>query len=791
MKKFPYKTTLKRYGFLQIVITLIVCAIVVKAAHTMFVNNTFWENLAKLRVREGVPITPIRGNILSADGEILATSLPEYRIILDFEAPERDSVLQRQKDSVFISNLDSLSIQLNEVAPDKTVKWFKDRLLKGFMARTEKGGRLRYWIVYPGRVSYVDYKKVLKMPFLREKKFRSIGNGEPNTEICKPFGSLATRTLGDMYKGKDSARSGLQYKYDSLLRGTPGVVHRQKIRNRYLDIVDVPAINGADIVTTIDVKMQDFAEKTLREQMTHDNALIGVALLMEVATGDVKAIVNLTRRSEGVYVEDRNTAVSNLMEPGSVFKPMSFLVAFDDGKLNLNQTVECCGGRKMMYGLMMTDHNAHKGGYGTLTVSQCLENSSNIGVSTLIDKIYHERPEDFVSGIYRTGVGEDLDLEIPGYAVPKIPRPKRGPKGKLVGWHPADIAWMSIGYRTQIPPISVINFYNGIANGGRMMKPRFVTCAMRDGKVIQEFPPMVIREQMASPGAIKTLQKCLFNVVNEKTGTGKRAKSKYFTSAGKTGTAQVWEKAGKTSKKYVSFVGYFPTEAPKYSCMVSMVINGNAGGAMSCAPVFRKISEMAMSNSQKPKWENASDTLHNHLPVVCSGNMAYANNVLSDLSCMHQTDWRENNMFSAWGRSVIARNEVLLKGMPLNTEVVPDLTDMGARDAVYLLEQMGMKVQLEGYGVVQQQSLPYGHIIKKGEKILLRLGLRGYKVEAFEEEEIEDVADTIKHNASDTSKINAGVKKQESESQSPAKGKGDTIVNRKVNTSSKKNVRAS
>ena len=724
MKQFPYKSTLKRYRILALFFTLLALAIIGKAAYTMFVKRNFWVQVGARKVKEDIKIPPTRGNIFSADGQLLATSLPEYKVFIDFIVKDRDSLTQvraqRYRDSIFHTKLDSLSEGLNRIFPDKKVSWFKTHLQEGYEKKS------RHWVVYPNRMSYMDYKEVRKLPYLNEGVLKSGIHSEIFNETKKPFGSLASRTLGDMYPGKDSARSGLQLAYDSILRGTPGISHRQKIRSKWLNIVDVPPIDGADIMTTLDVKMQDFAEKALMDQMKAIDAIDGVVLLMEVETGDVKAIVNLSKCSDGKYRERRNIAVSNLMEPGSVFKPMSFLVAFNDEKLKITDRVNCVGGQKMMYGRKMKDHNWHRGGYGELTASECLEYSSNIGVSTLIDKIYHNCPEKFVDGIYRLGVAEDLKLEIPGYAPPVIRRPRKDKTGKYwANWYNTALPWMSIGYETQVPPISVVNFYNGIANNGRMMRPRFVTAAMRNGEIVQEFPPQVVREQMASPKAIKDLQICLRRVVGQ--GLGKKAGSKFFNVSGKTGTAQVWAGGGKTANFLVSFAGYFPSERPRYSCMVCMLKHGlPASGGGQCGPVFKKVAEMAMKNTMKPEFVLAKDTLHTHIPVVKSGNMKFTHAVLEDLGINCRLE--DSGELPECGKVVTENNKVVMKSQAMpKASIVPDMTGLGARDAVFMAERLGLKGQLEGTGIVRQQSLPFGHHIVKGEKIILRLGISNAK----------------------------------------------------------------
>lgn len=304
----------------------------------------------------------------------------------------------------------------------------------------------------------------------------------------RPFGSLARRTIGDMFGAKDTARCGLELSYDSILRGKKGLLKRRKVMNKYLSITEMEAIDGADIVTTIDVGMQDLAERAVIDELREINGNVGVAIVMEVHTGDIKAIVNMTKCSDGEYREVKNNAVADLLEPGSVFKTASLMVALDDGVVDTTYMVETGSGIWDMYGAKMRDHNWHKGGYQTISLPRTLEVSSNIGVSRIIDRFYGKNPEKFVEGINRLGLSADLHLPLVGATAPRIRMPKKNDRGQYVNWSKTALPWMSIGYETQIPPISTLTFYNAIANNGKMVRPRFVQRIVKDGEVIQEFP---------------------------------------------------------------------------------------------------------------------------------------------------------------------------------------------------------------------------------------------------------------------------------------------------------------
>jgi len=771
MKKFSNKQVISRFHVLAFLFTLAGVGIMVKAAYVMFVQRNYWEAVSDRFVRENVTVQPTRGNIFSADGQLLSTSLPEYKIYLDFVAVNRDTSQQRKcqakRDSLLDAKIDSLCIGLNRILPGKTVGWYRQRIQEG------RERRSRNWLIYPNRISFIDYKEVKNLPFFNLSSNKSGFHVEEFNECKKPFGSLAARTIGDLYPGKDSARSGLQLAYDTLLRGKSGIVHRQKVRNRFLPIVDVAPVDGADIVTTLDVKMQDFCEKAIIDKLKEVDGKVGIVILMEVKTGDVKAIVNMTRCADGQYREVRNNAVSNLMEPGSVFKPMSFMVAFEDNKIKMTDCINAEGGVKMMYGRKMKDHNWRRGGYHTLTVPECLEYSSNVGVSSLIDRSYHNEPEKFVNGLYKIGVAEDLHLDIPGYTPPRIRRPKKDRSN----WSKTALAWMSIGYESQVPPISVLNFYNGVANNGRMMRPRFVTAAMRNGEVIKEYPPQVVREQMCSPRALKNIQTCLEWVVSK--GLGKKAGSKNFSVSGKTGTAQVWVNGGFSLDYLVSFAGYFPSEAPQYSCIVCIQKHGiPASGGLQCGPVFHDISEMAMAGRMKPNMDQAIDTVHSLMPLIDYGNLLYADKVLEDIGISKTINWGETNpQKTIWGRAVTTNRLVQLKADVMNPDLVPDLKGVGARDAIYLLEKLGLRVRMNGFGVVTQQSLPQGHHIVKGETIMLHLEMKGCSGDDdhFENEtKVDSLKTKTPLNSTQTDTISA--KKKKANKTSEVKKKNSTRI---------------
>ena len=702
------KNIMTRYSFIILVMVLIGIAIICKAGVIMFAERQYWKDVADRFVKENVTVRPTRGNIISSDGQLMASSLPEYKIYMDFKAGGH------LKDSLLMLYMDSICDGLHQIFPDKSKAEFKSHILKG----RKKGSR--NYLLYPKRISYIQYKEAKRLPVFNLNKYKGGFHEQAFNQRKKPFGSLAMRTLGDMYPDiEQGAKNGLELSYDSILKGREGITHRQKVMNKYLNIVDIPPVNGCDIITTIDVGMQDIAEKALVDKLKEINATVGVAILMEVQTGEIKAIVNMTKCADGVYREIRNNAVSDMMEPGSTFKTASIMVALEDGKITPDQTIDTGNGVYNMHGARMKDHNWHRGGYGVITTTQTLMYSSNIGVSRLIDQNYHDHPEKYVQGLYKLGIASPLHLDIPGAGDPFIRMPNKN------NWSKTALAWMSIGYETQIPPISTVTFYNAIANNGVMVKPKFVKAIMKDGQVVKEIPTEVLNPAITSPKTIQEIQVILEKVVSE--GLGRQAGSKQFHVSGKTGTAQVSQgKSGYTNgmRQYlVSFCGYFPSESPRYSCIVAIQKNGYpaSGGGMA-GPVFRNIAERVFAKHLAQDLQGAKDSTSILVPDVKHGDIGAANYILN------QIDIRTTGLSNSysidkpvWGNVTTNPDNVMFSKKEINNKLVPSVIGMGAKDAVYLLESIGLKTRLSGIGKVKSQSIPAGNTIRKGQTIQLRL----------------------------------------------------------------------
>ena len=710
MSKFDHKKVMPRFSAIAIVMSLLALAVVTKSFYIMTAKRDYWLKVAERQKKDSVTVKPNRGNILSCTGQLMASSLPEFKVFMDFKA-----LKIANNDSLWDAKQDSICLCLHKIFPERSIEEFKRNLIEG------RAKESRHWPVYEKRVDYNTFTEIKAIPVFRLKSNKGGFHWEEFNARTRTYGSLAGRTIGAMFGAKDTARFGLELSYDSILRGSNGIVHRRKVRDKFLNITDTPPIDGADIVTTIDVSMQDLAERSLIEELKEINANVGVAIVMDVPTGDIKAIVNMEKCFDGEYREIHNHAVSDLLEPGSVFKPASILVALDDGVVDTTYRVETAGGIWQMYGRDMKDHNWRKGGYGMLTLAQTLWYSSNIGVSRIIDDHYRNNPEKFVKGIYRTGLHDDLKIPLVGATSARIRMPHKNSHGQYDNWAKTSLPWMSIGYETQVPPISTLTFYNTIANNGKMMRPRFVSKVVKNGETIMEFPPEVMRPQIAKEKSIKELQTILEQVVS--VGLGRKAGSPNFKVAGKTGTAQVSKgaggyKAGGTNY-LVSFAGYFPADNPRYSCIVCIQKSGlpASGGSMS-GKVFHDIAEGIMAQSLKLDVKDAKDSASVFVPDVKDGNILAADYVLTHLGIKTNVNWSGSyaNGNPIWGRTEHAgsRSIRMIKEKQYSKRAVPDVSDMGARDAIFMMESRGIKTKIYGRGKVIKQTLAPGLPVKKG-----------------------------------------------------------------------------
>lgn len=716
------KKVSRRYLTLFIGMTVWGIVVIVKMAMVMFVERQYWHDVAKNMSPADRTIEPRRGNIFSDEGLLLASSMKQYRVFLDFKTAQKNATLAQKdqiaKDTLYERHLDEFVQQIHEIFP----RFQTDELRRHYMEGHNR--KSHSWTLLPGvsrntfPISYNEYKQLVKTVWMKPKYEGWFYSKEEKISRKKPFGTLAARTIGSMYEAKDSARNGLELSFDSLLRGIPGKGHREKVQNVTRMVADVPQIDGCDVHTTINVDMQDIVEVALRRELEMRNAMSGIVVLMEVPTGDIKAIASLTKTGDGQYDEIQNNAVKEIFEPGSTFKPVSFMVALDDGKVSVSDSVFCENGRYTGFGgAVMTDAGK---GYGWLDVPGIIKNSCNVGTSKLINAAYKDNPQEYVEGVYRTGINTHFDMQLTGTAAPVIKKDGY--------WDATRLPWMSIGYNTQLPVINTLAFYNGIANGGCMVAPRLVTEVTREGEVVRSYPVEVVRRHMCKDQTLADIKMMLEGVVDG--GSGKNAASKHFKVAGKTGTAQLSQGAAgyKNGKRthMVSFCGYFPADAPQFTCIVSIRTDGGAaGGGTWAAPVFHEISEKVMASRNLKYAVEAYDSTRQYLPKVLAGDLNKAGLVLHELDI-------DNNIKkvarsardSVWG--TVTSDSGRIAAVPFEQRdngLVPDVRGMGAQDALYLLEKCGLKVDIVGVGRVRSQSLKQNTRFRKGDRIQITLSM--------------------------------------------------------------------
>ncbi|MDR2683530.1 MAG: transpeptidase family protein [Dysgonamonadaceae bacterium] len=662
------------YFIIAVLVILFAALIFAKACIISLVDGNAWRKLGEKQIRPNVLVAAERGDIYSCNYELMATSEEYYRLYIDFyaEGIQKDTLLRYVR---------PLSVELNQMFPERSAAEYERHMLHGWSTRSPKNREYR---LLENPVNYLQLKTIKQMPFFRKGSNRSGLYTKPLVKRTKPYGTLASRTIGDIYgEFEKGGKNGLELQYNAVLSGQPGTSTRRKVNGTWMNVVDEKPVNGKDIVSTIDIHIQDITEKALVDKLREIDAESGTAVVMETATGEVKAITNMGRIREGVWGETKNYAVSDLSEPGSTFKVVSMMVALEDGLVHPDDLVDTGNGIQMVAGHELRDHNAPRG-YGMITAARSIRYSSNIGVAKLILQAYGKNPGKYVDGVYRIGFHQDMHLEIPGYGVPRI----RHPKDAGQYWSLSTLPWMSFGYETQIPPIYTLSFFNAIANDGKLVQPIFVREIREDGHSIEKKKTKVINPKICSPATLALIRQMLDDVVNCSDGTGKPAHSDKIRIAGKTGTAQISQgtagyKSGGLSHQ-VSFCGYFPSDHPQYSMIVVIrkPRNGAPSGGFMCGTVFKTIAEEI-----------------------------YARNIITNTKAFPADTIRPLE-------AVVKKS---LDDLKIEAGLVPDVKGMGAKDAVYAMERAGLRVNLAGRGTVVAQSIPPKSAVVKGQTVGLQL----------------------------------------------------------------------
>ena len=645
-------------------ILILAVSVVFKLVNIQFVKGDYYIGLSEQNNIKNIIIPANRGSVYSSGGKLLATSVPKYDIRFDALAPS---------DKNFNENLTDLSNSLSEYY-NKPASFYMQLL------RNARESKNRYLLI-ARNLGYNDHLLIKNFPLFKLGSFRGGLIIEQKTKRDYPMGGVAQRTIG--YERKDDqgniTRPGIDGAFGSkYLKGTDGKRLSQKIgKGQWKPIEDFNQIepqDGLDIYTTIDVKIQDVAHFALLEQLEKFKADHGSVVVMEVSTGEVKAISNLGRTSVGTYYEKLNYAIGESHEPGSTFKLMGMVAALEDKVVDTSDVIDTEAGVLTFYGRNVRD--SKRGGYGKISVAKAFEVSSNTAMVKLITDNYKDHPEKFIDRLYSMGLNKTLDLPILGEGIPKITHPS-----DKKNWDGLDLPWMAFGYGVSITPLQTLTFYNAIANDGVMLKPRFLREVKDFDKSVEVFNKEIINPSICSKETAKKVQKMMQNVVEKKHGTAHNIYSPSFSMAGKTGTCQTeyWKESG----LYISsFAGYFPVENPKYSCIV--VIHkpdkeiGYYGNIVA-APVFKKIAQKI-----------------------------YSETAIEDrLKGIEITELESEN------KTPINSIE--------NRSIMPNVTKLNLSDAIALLENLGLVVEISGNGIKINQSVKSGSKIKKNQKVILKL----------------------------------------------------------------------
>ncbi|MDN3642541.1 penicillin-binding protein [Lutimonas halocynthiae] len=637
---------------------LFAIAIVYKLIEIEHIDGDMYRVQAEEGTVKTFEIAANRGSVYTSDGSLLATSVSRFDVRMDAVTISDDA---------FEAGIKDLSQALSEML-GKSAGYYENKIRK---ARVNKN---RYLFITKN-LSYNDYQRLRKFPIFKLGTYRGGLIIEQRTVREHPIGKIAERAVGyDDYRG----RVGIEGSFYEFLRGKKGKRLKQKIaKGQWKPLNDnneIEPIDGKDIITTIDLKIQDVAHHALLAQLEKFEADHGSVVVMETKTGEIKAISNLGRTSEGTYFEQRNYAIYESHEPGSTFKLMGMVVALEDKVIDTADIIDTEKGVIRFHGKPVRD--SHHGGYGKISAARVFELSSNVGIVKIIDEHYKDNPQKFIDGLNRMKVGEKIGLPIKGEGQPKIPDPKNKDT-----WNGLSLPWMAYGYGVSFTPLQTLTFYNAIANNGEMVKPRFVKEIRAQSNVVTRFEKEVMHPQICSQETIDKVKEMMLNVV--KRGTAENIYDKNFSMAGKTGTCQTEYWTDET--KYISsFVGYFPADEPKYSCIVVVhKPNKKTGyyGNIVAAPVFERIARKIYTDTPVIEEVNFAD----HLPEVEKEYKGY----------------------------YTMANEVYSK--------VPDVRNMPGMDAISLLENMGFKVNSKGIGKVKTQSIKAGSDLKKGELIKLDL----------------------------------------------------------------------
>ncbi len=651
-------------------------------------------------------LMPSRGSILSYDGRPLAVSIPVYQLHWDSEAMSRETLM---------SGIDSLSLCLSQLFGDKSASRYRKDLLQA-----RKDGK-RYYRIGNRDVDFGELEEVRGFPIFRLGQFKGGLIADTRSDRINPYGKLADRTIG--YLNADGGGTGIEYTYDYRLRGEKGIqtVHRS-LGGQWIPVNGAPAepaVDGCDIRTTIDVRIQEAAETELRAQLAMSDVFEGgTAVVMDVATGAVRGIANMFKKSDGSFDESYNYAIAHATEPGSTLKLAALTAMIEDGCITLDTEVD--GGDGIWYygGVRITD--THRGGYGKMTALEAFEKSSNIAFAKMITESYGDNPSAYVSRLHSMKLMEKLSLDIGGEGYAYITSPD-DPQ-----WSTSTLASLGYGYAVTLTPLHILTFYNAVANGGKMMRPYFIEDFERDGITVEKLGSSVVSGSICSKSTLAAVRKALRGVVEN--GTAKNCNDPRYAIAGKTGTAKVAENGRYEDehgyRRYqASFAGYFPADDPKYSCIVVLYTGKTRGdfyGATWAAPVFKRIADKIYTSH--PEWNSpvsSKGAVPPDNPRIASG-LAGRNGMPVDYLPMNS---RPQTGKAGWiqVRQGEDGEPPAVSSLTIEQGTVPDVRGMGLKDALYLLENEGYRVTFSGSGRVRTQTPEAGSGLARGGRITLEL----------------------------------------------------------------------
>lgn len=697
-KDIYWRAYLIYFGFviLMLVVVIKTVAIQFDGGRTTFMTSSDGDDRIPTRT---VLRKSRKGQILDANYTPLVTSVSYYNIHMD------PTVVKQE---LFDTELSNLCIALNDLYPEKTAREYEN-LIRGARARGNK------YVEIHEEATNDERKKLRQMPIFEKGRLK--GGLIDNDEVIKrtrPHGELAKRTLGYVrFKNGKWEKVGIEKAFEGYLAGEPGEEVEQLISNGWKKTGQITreAVEGANVVATLDMEIQEVAHTELLNQLKNQGAKNGCVIVMDVKTGYVKAIVNLIRNSDGGYDEGYNNAIGTKEVPGSTFKLASLMALLEDGKVTLQDKVNAVG-KYQFYD--RTLHDSREWGYGEISIQTAFEKSSNV-LAKVVNDAYKSNPQAYIDRLKSFGIASPLDIDLSGEPTPTLYEPG------TPNWSGISLPWMSIGYEVQQTPLQTLAFYNAVANNGTYVRPQFVKEIRRGNELVKTFPPVILKNRVCSERTLSDLQKCLKGVVER--GTGSALKSAYFDIAGKTGTALIlnddlrYGEAGE--KKYqASFAGYFPADDPIYSCIVVISApSKDIYGATVSGTVFTAIANKVYASSlQYHNAINRSGESVEDVPAVKTGKSVELVKLFRRLKI--------NHVFAEQGEYVSAKNNgttVEVTRRYVGKKTVPNVSGMTAKDAVHLIESTGMMVRVKGYGKVVKQSIRPGTRVAPGVVIEITL----------------------------------------------------------------------